>query len=141
MLKTDRVSVTLAADVLVDTARFEAACDAQDFAAAMRLASSDFLAGFSLPECEAFEEWAYFRREALRSRLVQALERLIERSLADSDPRAAIEPAVKLVGLDPFAEAAHRQLIRAHLMAGERAAAERAYEACAKLLIEELGKH
>jgi DNA-binding SARP family transcriptional activator/pimeloyl-ACP methyl ester carboxylesterase len=141
ILAADRVSVTLAADIemIVDTARFEAACDAEDFAGAMRLASGEFLAGFSLPECEALEEWAYFRREALRSRLVQALERLIERSLANNDPRAAIEPAVRLVGLDAFAESAHRQLIRAHLMAGDHAAAERAYEACAKLLAEELG--
>jgi DNA-binding SARP family transcriptional activator/pimeloyl-ACP methyl ester carboxylesterase len=141
ILAADRVSVALAADVelIVDTARFEAACDGEDFAGAMRLASGDFLAGFSLPGCEAFEEWAYFRREALRSRLVQSLERLIERNLADSDPRAAIEPAVRLVGLDPFAEAAHRQLMRAHLMANDRTAAERAYEICAKLLYEELG--
>lgn len=141
ILAANRVSVAFAPDVemIVDTTRFEAACDGEDFAGAMRLCSGEFLAGFSLPECEFFEEWTYFRREALRSRLVQALERLIERSLADDDPRAAIEPAVRLVGLDPFAEGAHRQLIRAHLMTGDRVAAERAYEACAKLLAKELG--
>lgn len=113
ILVADRASVALAGDVevIVDTAGFEAACDAEDFAGAMRLASGDFLAGFSLPGCEAFEEWAFFRREALRSRLVQALERLIERNLDDHNPGTAIEPAVRLVGLDPFAEAAHRQLM------------------------------
>jgi pimeloyl-ACP methyl ester carboxylesterase len=87
----------------------------------------------------AFEEWALFRREALRSRLVQALERLIEREFAAEDTRAAIAAATRLAGLDPLSESAQRQLIRAHLKAGDRAAAERQYEACAQLLKSDLG--
>jgi hypothetical protein len=44
------------------------------------------------------EEWAFFRREALRSRLVQALERLIERELVASNVRSAIAAATRRRG-------------------------------------------
>ena len=81
---------------------------------------SDFLTGFSLPDSQEFDEWAFFRREALRSRLVQALERLIEAKIADGDPRVAVVHAMRLVGLDPLSESSHRHLIRAHLAAGDR---------------------
>jgi DNA-binding SARP family transcriptional activator/pimeloyl-ACP methyl ester carboxylesterase len=123
----------------MDAAAFEVACDEGRFADAVQLYHGDFLSGLSLAGCEEFEEWAFFRREALRSRLVQALERLVERSLAAGDARAALSSAIRLVGLDPFSEAAHRHIIRAHLMGGDRSAAERQYEVCRKLLAEELG--
>jgi pimeloyl-ACP methyl ester carboxylesterase len=123
----------------VDTHAFEAACAAGELDAAVRLYGADFLDGLSLEGCPAFEEWAFFRREALRSRLVQALERLIEAKLAAGEPRAAAVHATRLVGLDPLSESAHRHLMRAHLAAGDRPAAERQLEACARLLREELG--
>jgi pimeloyl-ACP methyl ester carboxylesterase len=141
LIEADRDCVTLSStiEIRVDTAQFEIACGAGNFAEAMRLAANDFLAGFSISDCEAFDEWAYFRREGLRGRLVHVLERLISSSLAGGEAHAAIEPAIRLVSLDPFAEAAHRQLIRAHLMAGDVHTAERAYDSCAKLLADELG--
>ena len=123
----------------VDTHAFEAACTAGDLDEALRLYTGDFLQGLSLEGCAEFEDWAFFRREALRSRLVQALERLIERELAAGAPRAAIAAATRLVGLDPLSESAQRHLIRAYLRAGDRAAAERQYEACARLLKADLG--
>lgn len=141
LLAADRTAVRLdpAAAVRRDTAEFEAACDAGRFEEAMRLYGGDFLQGLSLPECDAFEEWAFFRREALRSRLFQALERLVEQCLARGDGRAAVPPAVKLVALDPLSETAHRHAIRAHLAAGDRGAAERQLESCCELLSRELG--
>ena len=139
-IAADRISLRFdpAVRFSMDAAAFEAACDEDRFADAVQLYHRDFLSGLSLAGCEEFEEWAFFRREALRSRLVQALERLVERGLAAGDARAALSSAIRLVGLDPFSEAAHRHVIRAHLMAGDRSAAERQYEACRKLLAEEL---
>src|SRR5215472_13972090 len=55
------------------------------------------------------------------------------------DARAAVATATRLVGLDPLSESAQRHLIRAQLRAGDRAAAERQYEACAQLLKSDLG--
>jgi DNA-binding SARP family transcriptional activator/pimeloyl-ACP methyl ester carboxylesterase len=141
VIDADRTTLSLAPsiDARVDTHAFEAACVAGDLNEAVRLYAGDFLQGLSIKGCAAFEEWAFFRREALRSRLVQALERLIERELATGDARAAITAATRLVGLDPLSESAQRHLITAQLRAGDRASAERQYEACAQLLRSELG--
>ena len=136
-----RTSLALAPsiDARVDAHAFETACATGDLNEAVRLYAGDFLQGLSIEGCAAFEEWAFFRREALRSRLMQALERLIERELAGGDARAAIATATRLVGLDPLSESAQRHLINGHLRAGDRAAAERQYETCARLLRAELG--
>jgi len=126
-------------DVHVDAHDFEAAGDAGDFEAAARHYRGDFLEGFALAGAPGFEDWAFFRREALRSRLAQVLERLYENKMAAGDPRAAASAATRLVALDPLSESAHQHLMRAHLAAGDRAAAERQYETCARLLADELG--
>src|SRR5262245_55804069 len=141
VIDADRTTLALAPSIeaSVDTHAFEAACAAGALSEALRLYAGDFLQGLSIEGCAAFEEWAFFRREALRSRLVQALERLIERELAAGDARAAIAAATRLVGLDPLSESAQRHLIGAHLRAGDRGAAERQYAACARLLRAELG--
>src|SRR5690606_27995223 len=123
----------------VDTHAFETACAAGEINEALQLYPGDFLQGLSIEGCAAFEEWAFFRRESLRSQLVQALERMIERELVAGDARAAITAAIRLVGLDPLSESAQRHLINSYLKAGDRAAAERQYESCARLLKTELG--
>ena len=141
VIDADRTSLALAPWLAtrVDTHAFEAACATGELNEAVRLYAGDFLQGLSIEGCAAFEEWAFFRREALHSRLVQALERLIERELMAGDGRAAIAAATRLVGLDPLSESAQRHLINAHLRAGDRAAAKRQYEICARLLKAELG--
>ena len=133
------LSLHSALSVEVNSKVFEHACNVGPLDEAADIYTGDFLAGFSLPDCPEFEEWVFFRREALRSRLVQALERLIEAKIAGGEPRTAVVHATRLVGLDPLSESAHRHLIRAHLAAGDRAAAERQIESCALLLREELG--
>jgi len=141
VIEADRTSLALAPmiEARIDAHAFEAACAAGEMSEALRLYAGDFLHGLSIEGCAAFDEWAFFRREALRSRLVQALERLIEWELVGGDARAAIAAATRLVGLDPLSESAQRHLINAYLRAGDRAAAERQYETCARLLKAELG--
>ncbi|CDX28577.1 Transcriptional regulator, SARP family [Mesorhizobium sp. ORS 3359] len=133
------LSLNPALSVEADSRVFEHACNVGPLDAAADIYRGDYLAGFSLPDCPEIEEWIFFRREALRSRLVQALERLIEAKIADGEPRSAVVHATRLAGLDPLSESAHRHLIRAHLAAGNRAAAERQGETCIRLLREELG--
>jgi DNA-binding SARP family transcriptional activator len=81
----------------MDTHAFEAAPAAGELNEALGLYLGDFLQSLSLEGCAEFEEWVFFRREALRSRLVQVLERLIERELAAGDARAAVAAATRLV--------------------------------------------
>ena len=104
----------------VDSRSFERDCDCRAFEKGVDLYNGDFLSGFALPDCPEFEEWAFFRREALRSRLVQALERLTEAKISTGEPRTGAVHAIRLVGLDPLSESAHRHLIRAYLAAGTR---------------------
>src|SRR5262245_39196350 len=102
IVHADRSSLALAPSVEahIDTHAFEAACASGALHDALRLYAGDFLHGPSVDGCTDFEEWAFFRREALRSRLVQVLERLIERELAVGDARAAVAAATRLFGLD-----------------------------------------
>lgn len=133
------LSLHPALSVEVDSRIFEHACDVGPLDEAADIHKGDYLAGFSLPDCPEFEEWVFFRREALRSRLVQALERLVEAKIAGGEPRGAVVHATRLAALDPLSESAHRHLIRANLAAGDRAAAERQTEICVRLLRDELG--
>lgn len=123
----------------IDTRMFEQACNSGALDKAAEIHKDDYLAGFSLPDCPQFDEWVFFRRETLRGRLVQALERLVDAKIADGQPRGAVVHATRLAALDPLSESAHRHLIRAHLAAGDRAAAERQIDTCIRLLRDELG--
>jgi DNA-binding SARP family transcriptional activator/pimeloyl-ACP methyl ester carboxylesterase len=140
-IRADRAALRLAPhlQVNVDAHAFQHACEEGDFEQATQLYAGDFLAGFHLDDCAIFEEWAFFRREALRGRLVHALERLIAQKLSSGDHHTAIQHATRLVGLDPLNEKAHRQLIGAHLLAGNRSTAERQLAHCISLLRSELG--
>lgn len=75
----------------------------------------------------------------LRSIHVRALSVLTQVSRTRGDHALAVLQARELVALEPFREASHRALMLAHLAAGDGAEAARAYEACRRLLAEELG--
>ncbi|MGJ5175546.1 alpha/beta fold hydrolase [Bradyrhizobium oligotrophicum] len=123
----------------VDSALFEAACDRGAFALACRLYTGDFLDGFTPGDCPQFDEWAFFRREALRGRAVQALERVVQDASAAGDHAAAVAHARRLVALDPLSEVYGRALISSLLLAGDRSAAERQLDALTLRLRDELG--
>ena len=84
--------------------QFERACDRGEFEAACRLYLGDFLDGFSPGDCPQFDEWAFFRREALRGRAIQALERVVQDKNAAGEYAAAAAHAGRLVALDPSAK-------------------------------------
>jgi DNA-binding SARP family transcriptional activator len=81
--------------------------------------------------------------EAVRARLHDMRVRSLECSSAvyglGGDTTMAVARAEEAVRLEPFRESAHRALMRAHVSAGNRAEALRAYERCRTLLAEELG--
>jgi pimeloyl-ACP methyl ester carboxylesterase len=97
------------------------------------------LEGFSLDDCPQFDEWVFFRREALRGRAIQALERVVHARNSAGDYAAAAIHAGRLVELDPLSEVYARHLIRNLLFAGDHAAAERHFELLTRRLREELG--
>jgi DNA-binding SARP family transcriptional activator/pimeloyl-ACP methyl ester carboxylesterase len=141
VFETDRSSVrwSAAVELKVDSQLFERACDRGDFEAACRLYRADFLTGFSIPDCPEFEDWAFYRREALRGRLMHGLERLVQDKTATGEHFAATAHARRLVELDPLSEVYGRHLIRSLLLSGDRSSAERHHAALTRRLRDELG--
>lgn len=140
VLTTDRSTVrwSSAIDLQLDSQLFEQACDRGEFERACRHYPGDFLEGFSPGDCPQFDEWAFFRREALRGRAIQALERVVHDKHAAGDYVAAAAHAGRLVELDPLSEGYGRHLIRNLQLAGDRATAERHFEALTQRLRDEL---
>ncbi len=140
VLTSDRSAIrwSAAIDLRVDSRLFEQACDRGEFEHACRIYQRDFLEGFSPGDCPQFDEWAFFRREALRGRAIQALERVVYEKNAASDYASAAAHASRLVELDPLSEVYGRHLIRNLLLAGDRPAAERHLKALTQRLRDEL---
>lgn len=140
VLTSDRSTVrwSSAIDLQLDSHLFEQACDGGEFERACRHYSGDFLEGFSPGDCPQFDEWAFFRREALRGRAIQALERVVHDRHAAGDYAAAAVHAGRLVQLDPLSEVYGRHLIRNLLLSGDRATAERHFAALTRRLRDTL---
>jgi len=141
IFETDRNSVrwSPAVEMEVDSHLFERDCDRGAFAEACLRYRGDFLAGFSLADCAEFDDWTFYRREALRGRLMQALERLVQEKNAAGEHFVAAAYAGRLVELDPLSEVYCRHLMRSLLLAGDRSSAERRHAALTKRLRDELG--
>jgi DNA-binding SARP family transcriptional activator len=108
-------------------------------AEAVELCQGDFMAGFTLRDSAAFDEWQFFQTEGLRQELASALERLVCGHTAHGDYDAAISYARRWLALDPLHEPVHRQLMQLYAWSGQRAAALRQYAECERVLHEELG--
>jgi DNA-binding SARP family transcriptional activator/pimeloyl-ACP methyl ester carboxylesterase len=141
VFETDRASLrwSPAIELKVDAHLFECACDRGAFEEACLGYQGDFLAGFSLDDCPEFDDWAFYRREALRGRLMHGLERLVQDKNAAGEHFAATAHAGRLVELDPLSEVYGRHLIRSLLLAGDRSSAERHHAALTQRLRDELG--
>ncbi|MEK7783987.1 MAG: BTAD domain-containing putative transcriptional regulator, partial [Chloroflexota bacterium] len=111
----------------------------QPLSEAVTLYHDDFLAGFTLRDSSAFDDWQFFQSEELRRELADALERLVKCHSAAGEVDAAITHARRWLSLDSMHEPAHRQLMSLYACAGQRAAALRQYQECVRILDEELG--
>jgi predicted ATPase/DNA-binding SARP family transcriptional activator len=108
-------------------------------AGAVELYRDDFLAGFTLRDSAEFDDWQFFQTQELRDELARALERLARGLSEQGEFEAAIAYARRWVALDALHEMAHRLLMQFYAGSGQRAAALRQYEACERVLREELG--
>ena len=103
---------------------------------AVLLANQDFMAGFSLADSPVFDEWQYYERERLRADAVHALQGLAYFHLAEGEWRLAISFVRRWLALDDLDEDAHRLLMEILARSGQRAAAIRQYDECARRLRE-----
>jgi TolB-like protein/Tfp pilus assembly protein PilF len=101
------------------------------------LYAGDLLEGFSAPDV-AFQDWLAGEQAALREIACETFERAVSKAADKGDCRKAVELAKRLVGLDPYRESSHRQLMELHAAAGDRGEAIRQYQVCERLLRNEL---
>ena len=99
---------------------------------AAAIARRPLLPGEDLP-------WVAELRRRLRSLAVRSLDVLARVHLERAEHPLAVQVARELVELEPFREAGHRHLMRAHAAAGDRGEALRTYERLRALLGDELG--
>jgi DNA-binding SARP family transcriptional activator len=119
----------------------EEACPAcvEPLGEATRLHRGDFLAGFALRDSTSFDDWQYFQAERLRRELAGALDRLAKAEIGRRRWDDAVDAARRWLALDQLHEPAHRRLMRIYAWSGRRGAALRQYQACQRVLAEELG--
>lgn len=150
-LSIERDTVQFCSDLpaTLDVAAFEqslVAARSQPFAArssalqyACDLYRGDFLAGVIVRDAPDFDEWLLAERLRLREQAIHALHVLGDLYLAQAIYDRALDCATRLLALDAWREAAHRQLMLALAHSGRRVAALAQYETCRQVLATELG--
>jgi predicted ATPase/DNA-binding SARP family transcriptional activator len=97
------------------------------------------LAGFSLKDSDAFEEWLQVKRESLAQRAIAVLSTLADYHARHGEYAQMEQAARQQIEVDPFSEEAHRCVMRACAWSGRRNLALAQYETCRQLLKTELG--
>ncbi len=95
---------------------------------AAALCQGDFMAGFTLEDSAAFDEWQFFQAESLRRAYTGALEKLTL-WYSPREPETALDYARRWQSCDPLHEGAHRHLMTLYAQLGQRAAALHLYAA------------
>jgi len=104
---------------------------------AVALYRGDLLAGWDFDGL--FAEWLEAQRVSLREAVLDALYRLANYYTAQRRLPQAIAATRRLLGLDPWREQAHRQLMWLLARDGQHNAALAQYETCRRLLQTDLG--
>jgi DNA-binding SARP family transcriptional activator len=86
-----------------------------------------------------YDDWVITERERFHQLRLHALETLCDQLALAGRFSLAIEAGLAAVSGEPLRESAHRALIRAHLLEGNRGEAIRQYEQCRTVLRRELG--
>jgi predicted ATPase/DNA-binding SARP family transcriptional activator len=106
---------------------------------ALALVRGEFLAEFSLPNCQQFEEWLFMQRQQLQVQVTAVLEQLAAFHEHTGQLAEAERTIRRLLEYDPLNESAYRQLMRVLARADQRSAALDVYETCRRVLATELG--
>jgi DNA-binding SARP family transcriptional activator len=139
LASSEAIQLNPEGDCTVDVQTFEALVAAEDWDAAAALYRGSFLQGFSLADSPPFEQWALVVRERLQGQVLAALEARTAACEQAGDYPGAIERARRQLEIAPWYEPAHRAVMRALALSGDRASALAQYETCARILEGELG--
>jgi DNA-binding SARP family transcriptional activator/predicted ATPase/Tfp pilus assembly protein PilF len=105
---------------------------------AVDLYQGNFLQGFYLTESRGFEEWMLLMQERLQRQVKAGWQVLVAHYLENGLYERGILYANRLLALDPFYEAGHRQLMWLLVRSGQPNAALQQYQTCRQILDEEL---
>lgn len=107
---------------------------------AVCLYQGSLLEGVELLDCPAFEEWLFFRRDALEQQALGLFQALIDELILHKQYPEALIFARRLVALDPLNERAYRCLMQIHAALVDRDGVRRQYRQCFDILARELGE-
>lgn len=85
-----------------------------------------------------YDEWCVFEQERTKQSLCRALRHLVQHFEREKRWPEAVEYAGRLLEYAPLRESVHRDVMRYHYHAGDRAAALQQFQTCVRLLGEEL---
>lgn len=105
---------------------------------ALDLYRADFMSGFSLIDCNDYDEWQTIQSEGLRRELAYILRRLADHYGELGNFELALIYANRWLELDNLHEPAHRCLMRLYAASGQRSRALRQYQQLVDLLDKEL---
>jgi DNA-binding SARP family transcriptional activator len=141
LLQVSRTAVALNPDLtLCDVVQFTQLCAGStpsDWQKAVALYHGPFLAGFTLNDNYAFDNWLSQEQRRLERHYLETLRQLVICPSLESGK--AMQFARKYLEIDDLAEDIHRQLIALVAANGDRSAALRQYEQCVIVLERELG--
>lgn len=101
--------------------------------------TGELLAPHDYDDCPDFADWLFAERERMTELRKNALLGEMTRLEKDANYQEAIQFAQALIDVDTLSEDSHRHLMRLYFLAGDRAAALKAYERCESILDKELG--
>lgn len=154
LITRDYVQFNRAGDYWIDVGRFSElldSCDShvhrraticmsceQRLTQALALYRGPFLDHFFAGDSDSYDEWSGIVRERLHLRATAGLAQLISYYEQYSAYPKVCNVARRLIELDPWREEAHRALMQALWLSGERATALNQYERCRQALLAEL---
>ncbi len=125
-------------DFALDVRDFLCAVDAGELETAVTHYHGDLLPGFTCDSLE-FENWLRQERETLHALALETMVEAARDCLRKGRYDKAQTIARQQLVLEPWREQAHRQLMQAFALAGDRGNALAQYETCRAVLAEELG--
>jgi DNA-binding SARP family transcriptional activator len=106
---------------------------------AAELYRGSFLQGFAPGAGLAFQEWMLSQEERYHRRVADVLCQLARCHAWCGEHELALRYARRHVALEPWREEAHRHIMRALALSGQRNAALLQYQRCRRILADELG--
>lgn len=125
-------------DYDLDVDRFIKAIEENDLETAIASYYGELLPGFTCDSLE-FEAWLRQERERLHRLALVAMFEITQDHLQAGRLEQAQETARRQLRFEPWRERAHRQLIQAYALAGDRGSALAQYDICREQLSAELG--